>query len=102
VSIFIYQERIRSYTVVEYQFDGFCKVINAGGVSFIVRKQRGSEHVMLDGINNTDAARAAVLLTSDFQCLPGTAEELPEHHLCPSLYATGDLIYLSIIPVTLE
>lgn len=67
-----------------------------------MREQGSSEHVVFNGIDNTDATRAAVLLTSNLQRPFGTAEGFLEHRLCPLLYTVTDFVYALAVPTAVE
>lgn len=58
--------------------------------------------MVLDGVYNADAARTPILLTSNSQRLPSTAEGFFEYRPSPSLYAAGNFIYIPAVPITRE
>ena len=60
-------------------------------------KHGGSKQGVFDGVDNTDAARITVLLTSNLQPLPGFVEGHFEHRPSPFLYALGDFVDLLVV-----
>ena len=66
------------------------------------REQGGSEYVMFDSVDYTDATRVGIILASDFQRLPGVVERPFEHDSSPPLDAVGYFIYVPRIAVIPE
>lgn len=57
---------------------------------------------MFDGVDDADAARAGVLLASNFQRFPRIVERFFEQHSSPLLNAAGYFVYIRRVPVILE